>query len=150
MVVDDITAALKQALLAHDSETATTLRSLKSAVLNAEIASGKRETGLSEEEVIGLLQKEAKKRQESANIYRDAGDDARADKELSEKKIIDQYLPTQLDESAVLALVEGAISDLGASSMADMGKVIGAVKARAGATADGSVIAKLVKEKLSA
>lgn len=150
MVVDDITAALKQALLAHDSETATTLRSLKSAVLNAEIASGKRETGLSEDEVIGLLQKEAKKRQESANIYRDAGDDARADKELSEKKIIDQYLPTQLDETAVLQLVETTITELGASSMADMGKVIGAVKAKAGAAADGSVIAKLVKEKLSA
>lgn len=150
MVVDDITAALKQALLAHDSETATTLRSLKSAVLNAEIASGKRETGLSEDEVIGLLQKEAKKRQESANIYRDAGDDARADKELSEKKIIDQYLPTQLDETAVLQLVETTITELGVSSMADMGKVIGAVKAKAGAAADGSVIAKLVKEKLSA
>lgn len=150
MVVDDITAALKQALLAHDSETATTLRSLKSAVLNAEIASGKREMGLAEEEVIGLLQKEAKKRQEAANIYRDAGDDARADKELSEKKIIDQYLPAQLDEAAVSALVESAVSDLGASSMADMGKVIGAVKAKAGATADGSVIAKLVKEKLNA
>lgn len=150
MVVDDITAALKQALLAHDSETATTLRSLKSAVLNAEIAAGKRETGLPETEVISLIQKEAKKRQESANIYREAGDDARADKELSEKKIIDQYLPTQLDEGAVLVLVEAAITDLGASSMADMGKVIGAVKAKAGATADGSVIAKLVKEKLSA
>jgi uncharacterized protein YqeY len=150
MVVDDITAALKQALLAHDSETVTTLRSLKSAVLNAEIAAGKRETGLPESEVVGLIQKEAKKRQESANIYRDAGDDVRADKELSEKKIIDQYLPTQLDEAVVLALVNTAIAELGATTMADMGKVIGAVKAKAGASADGSVIAKLVKEKLSA
>ena len=150
MVVDDITAALKQALLAHDSEMATTLRSLKSAVLNAEIAAGKRETGLPEAEVVGLIQKEAKKRQESATIYRQAGDDARADKELSEKKIIDQYLPAQLDETAVLVLVEAAIADLGASSMADMGKVIGAVKAKAGASADGSLIAKLVKEKLNA
>lgn len=148
MVVDDITAALKQALLARDSETATTLRGLKSAILNAEIATGKRETGLANDEVIVLLQKESKKRQESAAIYRDAGDDARADKELSEKQIVDQYLPAQLDEAAVSTLVEVAIRDLGATTMADMGKVIGAIKAKVGATADGSVIAKLVKEKL--
>lgn len=148
MVVDDITAALKQALLARDSETATTLRGLKSVILNAEIATGKRETGLANDEVVVLLQKESKKRQESAAIYRDADDDARADKELSEKQIIDQYLPAQLDEAAVSALVEAAIRDLSATTMADMGKVIGAVKAKAGATADGSVIAKIVKEKL--
>ena len=149
MVVDDITAALKQALLARDSETATTLRGMKSVILNAEVAAGKRETGLPDDEVIGLLQKEAKKRQEAAQIYRDAGDEVRADKELSEKAIIDKFLPEQLDEATVATLVTEAIDATGATSMQDMGKVIGLVKAKTGATADGSVIAKLVKEKLT-
>ena len=149
MVVDDITAALKQALLQRDSETATTLRGLKSVILNAEVAAGKRDTGLDNDEVVALLQKEAKKRQEAAAIYADAGDEARAAKELSEKDIIAQFLPEQLDETAVAQLVEGAIAELGASTMQDMGKVIGAVKAKAGATADGGLIARIVKEKLS-
>lgn len=149
MVVDDITAALKQALLQRDSETATTLRGLKSVILNAEVAAGKRDTGLDNDEVVALLQKEAKKRQEAAAIYADAGDEARAAKELSEKDIIAQFLPEQLDETAVAQLVEGAIAELGASTMQDMGKVIGAVKAKAGAAADGGVIARIVKEKLA-
>lgn len=149
MVVDDITAALKQALLQRDAETATTLRGLKSVILNAEVAAGKRDTGLDNDEVIALLQKEAKKRQEAAAIYADAGDEARATKELSEKEIIAKFLPEQLDEDAIVQLVESAITELGASTMQDMGKVIGAVKAKAGATADGGVIARIVKEKLA-
>lgn len=149
MVVDDITAAIKQAMLARDSETATTLRGLKSVILNAEIAAGKRETGLANDEVIALLQKEAKKRAESADIYRQAGDDVRADKELSEKKIIDTFLPEQLSEDEITVLVTDAIAATGAESVKDMGKVIGAVKAKAGAAADGGIIAKLVKEKLT-
>lgn len=149
MVVDDITAALKQALLQRDSETATTLRGLKSVILNAEVAAGKRDTGLDNDEVVALLQKEAKKRQEAAAIYADAGDEARAAKELSEKDIIAQFLPEQLDDTAVVQLVEDAIAELGASTMQDMGKVIGAVKAKAGAAADGGVIARIVKEKLA-
>lgn len=149
MVVDDITAALKQALLSRDSETATTLRGMKSVILNAEVATGKRETGLSDDEVIVLLQKEAKKRQEAAQIYRDAGDEVRAEKELSEKVIIDRFLPDQLDEAEIATLVAEAIEATGASSMQDMGKVIGLVKAKAGAAADGGTIAKLVKEKLT-
>lgn len=148
MVVDDITAALKQALLARDAETATTLRGLKGAILNAEIAAGKRETGLPDDEVVAIIQKEAKKRQESSDIYRQAGDDVRADKELSEKAIIVKFLPAQLSEAEVTALVEEAVTATGATGIKDMGKVIGMVKAKAGAAADGSIIAKIVKEKL--
>lgn len=148
MVVDDITAALKQALLARDAETAITLRGLKGAILNAEIAAGKRETGLPNDEVVAIIQKEAKKRQESSDIYRQAGDNARADKELSEKAIIVKFLPAQLSEAEVTALVEETIAATGAAGIKDMGKVISAVKAKAGAAADGSIIAKIVKEKL--
>jgi len=148
MVVDDITAALKQALLARDAETATTLRGLKGAILNAEIAAGKRETGLPDDEVVAIIQKEAKKRQESSDIYRQAGDKARADKELSEKAIIVKFLPAQLSEAEVTTLVEEAVTATGATGIKDMGKVISMVKAKAGAAADGSIIAKIVKEKL--
>jgi uncharacterized protein YqeY len=143
-----IEADVKAALLAGDAERVSTLRGLKSVLLNEKVAKGKRESGLSDEEVLPILSKEAKKRQESADLYVQGGDQARADKELSEKAIIETYLPEQLSEEEVSVMVEEAIHETGASTQADMGKVIGAVRAKAGASADGALIARLTKEKL--
>jgi uncharacterized protein YqeY len=143
-----IEADVKAALLAGDAERVSTLRGLKSVLLNEKVAKGKRESGLSDEEVLPILSKEAKKRQESADLYVQGGDQARADKELSEKAIIETYLPEQLSEEEVSVMVEEAIHETGASTQADMGKVIGAVRAQAGASADGALIARLTKEKL--
>ncbi len=145
-----IEADLKTAMLARDSFLVETLRGLKSVILLQEVAEGKRDEGLDDTVVEGLLAKEAKKRDESAVLFEQGGNQASADKERQEKEVIAQYLPKQLSEDDIRALVQQAIADTGAASMQDMGKVIGAVKAKAGNSADGSLVAKIVKEILQA
>lgn len=139
---------LKTALLGGDKSLATTLRGIKSVILYAEVAEGKRDQGLTDEALIPLLQKEAKKRQESADLYQSAGDQARAETELSEKKIIENYLPVQLSDEALTEVVEQAIAELEATSMQDMGAVIAKVKQAVGGQADGGRIAQTVKARL--
>lgn len=144
-----IEADLKTAMLAGDKTLVTTLRGLKAAILNAEVAEGARETGLPEDKVIVLLQKEAKRRQESADMYVQGGRPEKAEAELAEKTVIEKYLPVQMSETELGALIDEVVDSTGAASMQAMGQVIGAVKAKAGPAADGSVIARLVKERLS-
>lgn len=139
---------LKTAMLAGDKDKVTLLRGLKSAILYKEVADGVRDVGLAEEDVVKLLTKEAKKRRESSDIYKQAGDDNRSAVELAEEKIINEYLPEQMTEEAIAGAVDEVIASLEAKSMQDMGKVIGGVKQKVGASADGSVIARIVKERL--
>jgi uncharacterized protein YqeY len=148
MLEERIEQDLKTALLAGDVQRVTVLRGLKSVLLNEKVATGKRESGLKDDEVLPILAKEAKKRQESADLYVQGGSQDRADAELAEKKIIEAYLPAQLSEEEIVKLVDEAIQQIGATEQKDMGKVIGAVRSKAGATADGALIAKLAKEKL--
>ena len=140
---------IKAALLSGDKHKATTLRGLKAALLNVKVATGKRDTGLSDDEVISIFGKESKKRQESADMYKQGGSQERVDQELAEKAMIDEYLPAQLSEAQITSAVEEAIASTGASGPADLGKVIGQVKGRLGASADGAVIARITKEKLA-
>jgi len=149
MLEDKLEQDIKAALLSGDSVRATTLRGLKSTLLDVKIREGKREAGLTDNEVLAVFAKEAKKRQESAEMYEQGGSKERADAELTEKAVIETYLPQQLTEAEISKLIDETISETGASGMAAMGQVIGAVKAKAGASADGSVIARLVKEKLA-
>ena len=150
MIKDKLTQDLKEALLAKDADRATLIRGLKSAILYAEVAAGKREEGLSDDECIVILQKEAKKRQESADMYVQGGDQGRADKELAEKALIQAYLPAELSEQEITAIVDAVIAKTGASDIKAMGQVIGMVKAETKGAADGALIAKIVKEKLGA
>lgn len=150
MIKDKLMQDLKEALLAKDSDRATLIRGLKSAILYVEVAEGKRDEGLSDEACIAIFQKEAKKRQESADMYVQGGDQARADKELAEKRLIETYLPAQLSEEEIAAVVKTVIAQTGATDMKSMGQVIGAVKVETKGAADGALIAKLVKEQLSA
>lgn len=140
---------IKAAMLAHDVVRLETLRGLKSAILYAEVAAGKREDGLNDQEIEALFAKEAKKRQESADLYTQGGAPDKADKELTEKKIIEEYLPAQLSDEEIAKLVQGAIDEFGATDARAMGQVIGKVKQMAGNAADGAVIARIVKEQLS-
>lgn len=140
---------IKAAQLAGNTFRLTTLRGLKATLLNVKVATGKRESGLSDEEVLPILAKESKKRQESADMYKQGDAADRAESELAEKAIIDAYLPAQLGEAEIADMVDAAIAATGAQGPADMGKVIGQVKATAGASADGAVIARLAKEKLA-
>jgi uncharacterized protein YqeY len=141
---------VKAALLGGDSLRVETLRGLKSVILYADVAAKKRDDGgISDDEILGLFAKEVKKRQESADLYVQGGSQERADKELTEKTIIESYLPAQLSEAELGAIIDSVIAEQGAEGMQAMGRVIGAVKAKAGNTADGSMIAKLVKERLN-
>jgi len=149
MLMEQIEQDLKSALISADKLKVNTLRSLKSAVLYEKIANNKRDNGLTDEEVIIILSRESKKRQESIDLYLKGNDQERADKELAEKKIIDSYLPEQLSLEDLEGVVNEAISELNPSSMADMGKVIAKVKQLTAGAADGATIAKMVKEKMS-
>lgn len=140
---------LKAALLAGDKVLATTLRGIKSAILYVEVAKGSRDKGLSDEEIIALLSKEAKERQESAELYKQGGNDDKAAAELAEQKVIEAYLPAQLSDDELAGLIDAAIKELGVSVPSAMGQVIGAVKQKASGQADGARIAQLVKERLS-
>jgi uncharacterized protein YqeY len=148
-VKQQIDSDIKTAMLAGDKVLVTTLRGLKSAILYVEVAEGARDEGLPEDKVISILQKEAKKRQESADLYEQGGNTEKQQAELTEKTVIEKYLPKQLSEEEIGAIVDDVIGATGANGMQAMGQVIGAVKAKAGAAADGSVIARIVKEKLA-
>lgn len=141
---------LKAAMLAGQQQRVMTLRGLKSSLLYTKVASkADREQELPDDKVAEVLAQEAKKRQESAELYIQGGNQEKADAELTEKSIIQEYLPAQLSNEELVDLIDAAIQELGASDMSQMGQVIGKVKQQAGVAADGAVIARLVKEKLS-
>lgn len=148
-IKEKIETDLKTAMLAGEKERVTTLRGLKSSILYAEVASGKREEGLDEQTVISLMQKEAKKRQESADLYNQGGNKEKAEAELAEKLIIEAYLPEQLSEEEVSKLIDEAIVKIGEPTPQQMGQIIGAVKVSSKGNADGALIAKLVKERIA-
>lgn len=148
MLKQRIEQDLKNAMLGGDKQRVSTLRVLKSAILYAEVAKGSREAGLTDPEIIDILSKEAKKRQETAELYKKAGESERAAAELGEKAIIDIYLPKQLSDKELAAIVSEVITDTGASSSQQMGQVIGEVKKRIGGSADGARIADVVKKGL--
>ncbi|HEX8226970.1 MAG TPA: GatB/YqeY domain-containing protein [Candidatus Saccharimonadales bacterium] len=150
-IKEQIDRDLKTALLGGDKPKAEVLRGLKSVVLYAEVAAGTRDSGgLEDDAIIVLFAKESKKRQESADLYISGGSQEKADKELSEKAIIDGYLPKQLGEAELQQLVASVAGDIGATGPQQMGQLIGAVKARAGAAADGATVARLAKAHLAA
>lgn len=140
---------LKSALLAKDAEKVSVLRSIKSAITYAEVARGvKGGTGLSDQEILEVMSKESKKRQESADLFTKGGAVDRADKELREKSIIDKYLPKALSNDEIAKLVDQAISEMGELSPQTMGRVIGRVKELSKGAADGGAIAGIVKERM--
>lgn len=139
---------IKQALLSGDKKKAEILRSLKSAILYAEVAQGVRESGLDDKSILEVLAKESKKRQESADLYIKGGDENRAQGELSEKSIIDEYLPKQLSDEELADLVEKICAKQDDLSMQSMGKIIAEVKQQSEGRADGGRIAQAVRGKL--
>lgn len=152
MIEDKISQDLKTAMFAKDAQKVSVLRSLKSAFTYVKVVPGyvaDNNGGISDDTVMAILAKEAKKRQESADSFRQAGQADRAESELAEKAMIEVYLPAQLSEADVRELVAKAIAQLDEVSPKMMGQVISAVKQQAGPTADGALIARLVKEGLA-
>jgi uncharacterized protein YqeY len=139
---------IKTAMLAGNKQQTTALRTLKSVLLYAKVASGKRDEPMHDDELIALFSKEAKKRQESADLYIQGGSPERAEAELAEKALIEAYLPAQLSNDELEKIIDEVIVASGANSGQQMGAVIGQVRAKVGPQADGGMIAKIVKEKL--
>jgi len=145
---DRIAADLKSAMLARDEVKVQTLQGLKSAILYEEVAKKLRDTGLDEAQIEQVVAREAKKRDEAAELFEKGGNAASAAKERSEKEILSVYLPEQMNETEILAVVQEVVAELKPEGPKDIGRAIGAVKAKLGNTANGAVIAKLVKESL--
>ena len=139
---------LKAALLGGNRFAGEVLRGLKAVILNEEVAKNLREEGLSDEVIQQLIVREVKKRNESATIYDGAGRPELAENERAEAKVLAVYLPAQLSEAEISAVVTRIISELGVSGPSGLGQTIGAVKKELGNTADGATVAKLVKNAL--
>lgn len=137
---------MKQALKAKDTLKLSVIRMLISEIKKVQIDTKK---DLSDEEIIQVIQKYAKQRKESIKQYRDAGREDLAQKEEKELEIVSKFLPEQLSEDEIVKIVEQASSETGASSIKDMGKVMKIVMGKVKGRADGSVISKIVKEKLA-
>jgi uncharacterized protein YqeY len=146
-LIEKINADLKAAMLARDEFATTTLRGLKSAILYEEVAKGKRETGLSDDEILAVIAKQVKQRDDSIAIYMGAGDRERMQNEAAEKEILAKFLPAQLSDAELTATAREIIA---ANNFVagDMGRAIANVKQKVGAAADGARIAKIVKELL--
>lgn len=143
---NDLTEAMK----AGDDLVKSTIRMMLAAVMNAEVA-GKEAVTLSDEQVIGVLRSESKKRLESAEVYEQAGRNELAVKERNEITIIERYLPAAMDEAELAAVVSEEVAKAAANGQTGpkaMGVVIKAVKERVGASADGAAIAAAVKSAL--
>lgn len=145
---NDIMDAIKNAMKAKDTVALESLRAVKSALLLAQTESGAKEE-LAAEEEIKLLQRLVKQRKDSANIYIEQGRQDLADPELEQAAVIEKFLPAQLSEEEVEAVVKKIIADNGFSGMADMGKVMGIASKELAGTADGKTISNAVKKALA-
>lgn len=143
----ELMVKMKEAMKSKDTVALESLRAIKSEILLAQTKSGAAE-GLSESEEIALLQKLVKQRKDSAAIYIDQNRQDLADPELAQVEIIAQFLPAQLSAEELKKVVAEIIATVGATSMKDMGKVMGMASAKLGGQADGKSISAVVKELL--
>lgn len=139
----------KAALLSGDRFRGEVLNAIKSAVLYEEIASKKREAGLSDAEIENVIAREVKKRKESASIYLENNRKEAADQELKEVAIMEEYLPEKISEAELIKKIDDKIKELEVSDIKGMGKVIGALKSELGSAVDGKLLSDKVKEKLT-
>lgn len=147
-LTDRINNDIKEAMRSKDQGRLAALRAVKSALLLA--ATEKNAGGeVSEGAELKVLQKLVKQRKESADIYVQQDRQDMADDELAQASVIEAYLPAQMDEGEVREIIQGVISDVGASSPADMGKVMGPAMGKLAGKADGKLISDIVKELLS-
>ena len=144
-----ITDEMKAALLGGNRFRGDVLRNVKAAILNEEVSLGKRDEGLNDAEVEKVLSREVKKRIESAELYRSNGRIELAESQEKEAAILREFLPEQLSEAEIVAIVEDVVASMDDVSMQKMGQVIGVVKQKVGNAADGALVAKIVKEKLT-
>ena len=145
-----INTSLKEAMKAKEAERLSTLRLINAAIKDRDIAArGDGDEGAVDDDVVlSILGKMVKQRQESARAYEEGGRLELADKEREEIRTIEEFLPRQLDEDEVAAAVDAAIAEVDASSIRDMGKVMGALKARYTGQMDFGTVGPMVKGRL--
>lgn len=140
----DLTAAIRSS----DKVVSGTIRMVLTAITNEEVA-GKEARTLTDDEIITVLSREAKKRREAAEEFAKAGRDDKAAEERAEGEVIAKYLPAQLSEDEIKAIIAEAVASTGAAGPSDMGKVMGAIKGKIAGKADGALVSSLVKSTLN-
>lgn len=147
---DRLQAALKDAMRAREADRLSTLRLINAAIKDREIAQrgepGEGEVG--DPEILGILGKLVKQRQESARAFEEGGRLELAEKELAEVRVIEEFLPRQLGADEVQAAIGAAITEVGASGIRDMGRVMAALKARYTGQMDFGAVGPMVKDRL--
>lgn len=145
---EKINQDIKKAMLAREKEKLEALRAVKTALLVAKTEKGASE-GMSEEAENKILQRLVKQRKESATVYTEQNREELAEKELFEASVIEEYLPAQMSDEEITQSVQRIIEEMGAKSMADMGKVMGKASKELAGKADGKAVADKVKSLLS-
>ncbi len=146
---EDITAAVKTAMLARDAERTSTLRMIQAKLKDSDIAARpKGITAIPDDEIFAMLRSMIKSRRDSVTLYRQGGREELAAKEETEITVIEEFLPQTLAGEALRDAIAAAIAETGAASAKDMGKVIGALKAKHGAALDMGVASAAVKAAL--
>ncbi len=144
---DLLTADMRTALKARDELTTSTLRMALAAIGNAEVA-GKEKRELSDEEILAVLTREAKKRREAATAFGDAGRAEQAAKEIAEGEVLDRYLPKQLSDDELAEIVSGALASGSFTGKAQMGPAMKAAQAAVAGRAEGGRVAAEVRRQL--
>jgi uncharacterized protein YqeY len=139
---------LTEAIRSRDELRSGTIRMVLTAITNEEV-SGKSARVLTDAEIITVLSREAKKRREAADAFKDAGHADRSQRETDEGKVITEYLPEQLSEADVKKIIADAIAETGASGPAGMGVVMKAIQPKVAGKADGGTVSSLVKAALT-
>ena len=148
MIANTIDQEIKQAMLAKDQAKLRGLRAIKAALLLAKTEKGHAED-ISEEAEIKILQKLVKQRKESATIYKEQGREDLYSVEQEEIEVISQFLPQQLDQAAIEQVIAKIIAESGATSVKEMGKVMGLANKELAGKADGKLIGEIVKSQLA-
>ncbi|MCP3741343.1 GatB/YqeY domain-containing protein [Rossellomorea sp. BNER] len=146
-LLDRLNNDMKQAMKNKEKAKLSVIRMIKASLQNEAIKLGKQE--LTEDEELTVLSREVKQRKDSLQEFKDAGREDLADKIRTELTYVDIYMPKQLSEEEVSAIVQETIAEVGASSKADMGKVMGAIMPKVKGKADGALVNKLVQHHLS-
>jgi uncharacterized protein YqeY len=142
---DEISHQTKEAMKGRDRPRVEALRMLTSALKNGEIEKGE---PLTEDEEIAVLRRQLKQREESAEAFRKAGREEQARAEETEAEIVRRYLPAPLSDEEMIEIVDEVINETGATSMREMGAVMGRATARAGNRADGRRLSAIVRARL--
>ncbi len=145
-LTEQLQADMKSAMRDGDAQRRDTLRMVLAAVQNA---AKEKQDDLSDEETLAVLTKQVKTRRESITAYRDAGRDDLADREQAEIDVLSPYLPEQMGEDELRALVVEAVAATGADSPRDMGRVMGVLMPKVKGRADGKIVSGLVNEELA-